>query len=314
MKQTSCSILLLVVLLVMAFIGCDRLPLGPTPARDNPFDPGATEVPSDGGDGGGEPIDPAKIYYAKQYGPVGRCSPDGTNQETVTTSVTEIWCLAVDETNGLLFGADEGVETVFRSTLLGLNAQTILDVGSLSLFNVHSVAVDPVHGFLFLADDSSGQIYRCALDGASPEDITPPGVTNPLGLSVDIGAAKLYWVDYGTQKIQRSNLDGGGLEDLITSVTDPVGLALDTANGKMYWTDWTNDHIRRANLDGTGVETIVTGLSDPWEIIVDPANNRIFFSEYGGARIRSADLDGGDMQTIVSGVTEIRGIAFYSGQ
>ena len=44
------------------------------------------------------------------------------------------------------------------------------------------------------------------------------------------GAGKMYWTDLSTAKIQRANLDGSGVEDLVTSgVFVPAGLALDLA-------------------------------------------------------------------------------------
>ena len=39
----------------------------------------------------------------------------------------------------------------------------------------------------------------------------------------------MYWTDWGTNKIQRANLDGTRIEDLVTGLSDPVGLALDIA-------------------------------------------------------------------------------------
>ena len=75
----------------------------------------------------------------------------------------------------------------------------------------------------------------------------------------------MYWADYGERKrrredkIQRSNLDGSGVETLVTTgIVDPWGIALDVAGGKMYWTDWETGRIHRSNLDGSGVENLVT--------------------------------------------------------
>ena len=81
----------------------------------------------------------------------------------------------------------------------------------------------------------------------------------------------MYWTDSGTNKIQRANLDGSGVEDLITSgLSDPRGLALDLGAGKMYWTDRGTDKIQRANLDGSRVEDLVTsGLSSPSGLALD---------------------------------------------
>ncbi len=67
----------------------------------------------------------------------------------------------------------------------------------------------------------------------------------------------MYWTDIGTGKIQRANLDGSIVEDLLTvgEVFTPVEIALDTAGHKMYWTESTlaDFMIQRADLDGSNV-------------------------------------------------------------
>ena len=71
-------------------------------------------------------------------------------------------------------------------------------------------------------------------------------------------------MDRGPGKIQRANLDGSNVEDLITrGLEEPSGIALDVAGGKMYWTDWDTGKIQRANLDGTEIRDIITGLDNP---------------------------------------------------
>ena len=53
------------------------------------------------------------------------------------------------------------------------------------------------------------------------------------------------------------NLDGSGVQDLITTGPDyPAGIALAVAGGKMYWAQ--SGKIRRANLDGSGVQDLIT--------------------------------------------------------
>ena len=75
----------------------------------------------------------------------------------------------------------------------------------------------------------------------------------------------MYWTNPGSQKIQRANLDGSRVEDLVTSgLGSPTGLAVDVSGGKMYWTDRRTDRIQRANLDGSHVEDLVSGgLENP---------------------------------------------------
>ena len=50
-----------------------------------------------------------------------------------------------------------------------------------------------------------------------------------------LGDGKMYWTDLGIDKIQRVNLTGTGLEDLVTTgLISPGGIALDVAGGKLY--------------------------------------------------------------------------------
>ena len=92
---------------------------------------------------------------------------------------------------------------------------------------------------------------------------------------------KLYWADGG--KIQRSNLDGSGVEDLVTTgLGNPDGLALDVSGGKLYWTDFGTDKIQRSNLDGSGVEDLVTrGLDYPWGIALDVSGGKLYWDGLG---------------------------------
>ena len=76
----------------------------------------------------------------------------------------------------------------------------------------------------------------------------------------------MYWTDVGTDKIQRSNLDGSNVQDVVTGLNNPFGIALDVAGGKMYWTDAGTDKIQWANLNGSDVEDLVTGLDTPASI------------------------------------------------
>jgi hypothetical protein len=77
-----------------------------------------------------------------------------------------------------------------------------------------------------------------------------------------LGDGKMYWTDLGIDKIQRVNLNGTGLEDLVTTgLIAPAGIALDVSGGKMYWMDAGSSKIQRANLDGTSVEDLLVTYS-----------------------------------------------------
>ena len=110
--------------------------------------------------------------------------------------------------------------------------------------------------------------------------------------------AKIYWTERDLGKIQRANLDGSDIEDVLTSgVHGPYEIALDVEAGMMYWTDIYTG-IQRASLDGTGLEHLVgMGLADPRGIALDVAGGRIYAIDHyptgaGANEIRRFDLDG----------------------
>jgi low density lipoprotein receptor-related protein 5/6 len=121
----------------------------------------------------------------------------------------------------------------------------------------------------------------------------------------------MYWTDQiSAKKIRRANLDGTGVEDLVTTgLFFPTGIALDVAGGKMYWTDFGTNRIHRANLDGTNVENVVTGLSGPVGIALDVAGGKVYWVENALDKIQRADLDGTNVEDLVTGLSSPQGIA-----
>ena len=133
----------------------------------------------------------------------------------------------------------------------------------------------------------------------------------PEGIAVDASGGKIYWADRGAvDKIQRSNLDGTGVEDLVTTgLIGPQGIAVDASGGKIYWTNLGTDKIQRSNLDGTGVEDLVTGLSSPEGIAVYGAGGKIYWTNLGTDKIQRSNLDGTGVEDLVTGVFDPRFIA-----
>ena len=131
-----------------------------------------------------------------------------------------------------------------------------------------------------------------------------PVVSTPTDLSI-------YWTDASTDKIQRANLDGSNVQDLVTlGLETPVSIALDVRGGKMYWTDLGTKKIQRANLDGSNVQDLVTrtqGLSHPAGIALDIAGGKMYWVDFGTDKIQRANLDGSSIQDLV---TRTQGLSF----
>ena len=122
-------------------------------------------------------------------------------------------------------------------------------------------------------------------------------------------AGKMYWVDQRSDKIQRANLDGSNVEDLVTGLASPRRLALDVAAGKMYWADSGGGKIQRANLNGSNVESLVTGLETPVGIALDVAAGKMYWADSGGGKIQRANLNGSNVESLVTGLGNPDGIA-----
>jgi hypothetical protein len=61
------------------------------------------------------------------------------------------------------------------------------------------------------------------------EDIVGAGLDTPHSVALDLQHGKIYWTDHLNMKLQRANLDGSQVEDLITTgLIAAYGIALDT--------------------------------------------------------------------------------------
>ena len=184
------------------------------------------------------------------------------------------------------------------------------------VYSVDPSTVMPNDGDISLGDvNDDGQTdlsdaWLLATYSINPSD---PRLPEGIGTLVDPTTisrpTKIYWADRGTDKIQRSNLDGSNVEDLVTGLGDPAVLALDMAGGKIYWTDWGTDKIQRSNLDGSNVEDLVTGLGDPYGLALDLDAGRIYWSEWDAGKIRRSGLDGSQVEDLVTGLGDPAGLA-----
>ena len=177
------------------------------------------------------------------------------------------------------------------------------------LYSVDPSTVMPNDGDIALGDvNADGRVdvtdaWLIASYGINPSDPRlPAGIGAPVGPVSVSRPTKIFWMDRGTDKIQRSNLDGSQVEDLVTGLGDPAVLALDLAGGRIYWTDWGTDKIQRSNLDGSQVEDLITGLGDPYGLALDVAGGKIYWTEWDTDKIRRSNLDGSQVEDLVTGL------------
>jgi sugar lactone lactonase YvrE len=225
-------------------------------------------------------------------------------EDIVTEGLDEPHGIALDVANGEMYWVDAGKDHIRRSTLEGKNVEDlVLDELSLPV----GIALNlPAEAMLF-TDTEYAKIYSSDLNGEFVQSL-PVSMTAPQGLALAPELDRLYWIDtsgihltdltnnsdmllvpletqafaialdtsggkmYWTEEgsIQRVNLDGTGIEELIRE--EPglfYGIALDTREGMMYWTDSVGGKIRRAELDGDNPEDVIVGLFQPSGLAIE---------------------------------------------
>ena len=193
----------------------------------------------------------------------------------------------------------------------------IFDALLVGLYSLDASITIPNDGDIFLGDvNRDGRIditdaYLIATYSVNPTDPSlPPGIGTPRSV---VAEGKMYWVDRREAKVQRANLDGSQIEDLVTTgLKQPTDLALDLDEGKMYWTDRLSNRIQRANLDGSQVEDLVTGLGDIWSLALDITGGKMYWTDAAWPRqkIQRANLDGSQIEDLVTtGLFQIAGLA-----
>jgi len=163
---------------------------------------------------------------------------------------------------------------------------------------------------IYFSDYGVDLIEKLSLDGSGTVTtfLDVAGQSGP-GIAYDDVHGKIYFTDFTTTdegKVWRVNLDGTGLEPLVTGLVEPYGIALDVAGGKMYWADETDadniGHISRANLDGTEREDLVSLDNGGFRgIALDLENRKMYYSAQYAKNIYIADMDGSNATVLIPG-------------
>uniref|UniRef100_A0A3Q3IDS7 Low-density lipoprotein receptor-related protein 4 n=1 Tax=Monopterus albus TaxID=43700 RepID=A0A3Q3IDS7_MONAL len=148
-------------------------------------------------------------------------------------------------------------------------------------------------------------VRRISLDTNDHTDVhvPVPELHNVISLDYDSVDGKLYYTDVTLDVIRRANLDGSGMETVISQglkTTD--GLAVDWVARNMYWTDTGRNTIEVARLDGTSRKVLVNNsLDEPRAIAVFPSKGFLFWTDWGHiAKIERSHLDGSDRKVLIN--------------
>jgi len=184
----------------------------------------------------------------------------------------------------------------------GSDVQTVISQGGGDW--IGSVALDKTHGYLYysgavkLPDQYYG-VVRTDLDGSNPLVITDTNWDRPVyDVAVDESAGKVYMA-YDNETMLRCNLDGSGLETVLTDLNHVRHIELDPARGLMYLIEVPE--ITVAPMDGSAApQTVLSGM-DPQCLSLAPGGNTIYFGNDDDNYIYRMNRDG----TGVTAITRV---------
>ena len=120
----------------------------------------------------------------------------------------------------------------------------------------------------------------------------------PLDIALDTKEHTLYWT-ISQGNIQRANINGSNIQNLITGLDSPKDIAVDMVGGKLYWTE-SQSRIRRANLNGAKIQTFTTSSDTLEDITI--AGNYLYWTEKideTRGKIRRANLNDANAEDII---------------
>ncbi len=236
----------------------------------------------------------------------------------IAEGLTYPYRITLDPVGGKMYWTTTYDGLVRRANLDGTGLETIVDLGGPS---TTGIAVDGVGGKVYWAQAAS--VWSSNLDGSDAVvlfEVGAPGFIQDITLEPSTATIYLSnWNGLGYGRLQRANLDGSGLEDVLPSVDQgPAGLAVDATSGKVYWASWDidpfdNGAVRRANLDGSGIETLVDDI-DADSLTLDLSAGMAYWTVVdvfsGLGSIQRAHLDGSGHEVLPFGTTLPAGVAF----
>jgi hypothetical protein len=213
---------------------------------------------------------------------------DGTGVTKILQGLIGVLDVAVDADAGHIYFTGPGV---FRANLDGSNLEMLTPV------HYAGLAWDPVSQSLFLTADNEGHIDRLDLRTGTITLIHQFPV-EPLSswlpdIAVDVINRKIYWIHSSLARpaLQRSDLDGSNLQDVVTVDPEPIGgiigryLTIDPSGRYVYWSapyspltpEGGPGGIFRVNLDGSNTTQVLNlGSNDAQGLDLGPGATTSF--------------------------------------
>lgn len=160
-----------------------------------------------------------KLYVSSLVGrKILQCNPDGTEMKDFLTGLINPDEMALDLEKRLLYWAYSGPGGPIQRAKLD-DGSELADVVTIDQRRM-GIALDPAEKHIYWVDADTGNIWRSGLDGKG-ETVILSGRTDADSLALDLDNRKMYWTE--PNKICQANLDGTGIEVLVTGKTQQYG-------------------------------------------------------------------------------------------
>jgi len=270
------------------------------------------------------------VLYFTGDGKIRRAAIDGSGTvvDVVTSGVSAPLGITVDIQAEKIYWTDAVDLNIRKANLDGTGVEEIINTGDISMATPMGMDIDAANNKIYWVDFGDETINRADRNGDNPVTLASIG-TRLMDLAVQVtGGVDDGFIYYTTrsgteaQKVQRRELDGSNLQNIIALTPQARGIDLDLTNGKVYWTSSgggsTVDRILRANLSpGSAAEVFLDlGIGDSvfdgltLDLGTSLSDSFVYFSDLNtagaGPAIHRASLDGNT--TDLNFITGINGV------
>ncbi|MGD8732401.1 MAG: hypothetical protein PVH92_11010, partial [Anaerolineales bacterium] len=227
-------------------------------------------------------------------------------QDLVDEGLDEPRGIALDTRRSKMVWADAGSDRIQRADLDGTDVE---DIVVERLWQPFGLTLGDQMDLIFWSDLEALTLTRANFDGSGQKPAIGEFTPATFGAAVDDIHAKIYWVE--EDQIRRSNLDGSGAQQVLTTESPAQALAVDPVGSKLYWTE--EGRIQRASLDGSGVELLIEDFDGPaYGIALDIGEGLMYWTEFDNGRIRRATLGGSQVEDVILGLETPSGLALLN--
>lgn len=244
----------------------------------------------------------SKIYWT-EWTSIRRANLDGSNVENVILDLAFPDSITLDFQNNKLFWIEDDVAE-FKNVKLGYRKIMTANADGSNVEEIIGGYTIPPEGGGIVKECRAGVCFKAWItpEGQDKVEIDPELLFHPLCLAVDSNREHIYWYDQAYKRIQRANLDGTSVKDILSKVSlSARDIKLDLEREKLYWVRTVNRTIRRMNLDGTEVEDVILRWNTTiLSIDLDLEARQIYWTSTNRGIIHRASFNGNNIEEVVT--------------